>query len=121
MLFTSMSTTARRVDVTTHCRYCAFRWGIRLLGEGAADMKITADAACSSHRGRRRVKGVTAAATRSHADRLTSPLARNRRGILKAVSWDAALDRIASEVRRIQVAFGRDAVGVYGSGALTNE
>ncbi len=36
-------------------------------------------------------------------------------------TWDEALDRIAAETRRIQLEFGRDAVGMFGGGGLTNE
>src|SRR3989440_2575176 len=42
-------------------------------------------------------------------------------GRLRAASWDQAFDRIAGEVQRIQAAYGRDAVGVFGGGGLTNE
>src|SRR5579885_3260353 len=44
-----------------------------------------------------------------------------RRGKLRPVSWDEALGRIAAEFRRIQGLYGRDAVGVFGGGGLTNE
>jgi assimilatory nitrate reductase catalytic subunit len=42
-------------------------------------------------------------------------------GDLVPASWDEALDRIASGIRNVQDGYGRDAVGIFGSGALTNE
>jgi assimilatory nitrate reductase catalytic subunit len=67
-------------------------------------------------------KGWTAGELLDTPDRLTVPLMRTRRdGPLEPVSWDAALDRITTEIRRIQRAYGRDAVAVFGGGGLTNE
>ena len=67
------------------------------------------------------VKGWSAAGTLAHRDRLTAPLIRDANGTLKPATWEAALDTIATRVRAIQAAHGADAVGVFGSGALTNE
>src|ERR671914_3249 len=68
------------------------------------------------------VEEATAAELLSSPDRLTTPLMRRTRTApLEPVSWDAALDRIAAELRRIQDAHGRDAVAVFGGGGLTNE
>jgi assimilatory nitrate reductase catalytic subunit len=67
------------------------------------------------------VKGWSAAATLDRPDRLLSPLVRNHEGALRPATWDDALDRLAVTIRRIQAAHGKDAVGVVGSGALTNE
>ncbi|HET7158749.1 MAG TPA: molybdopterin-dependent oxidoreductase, partial [Burkholderiales bacterium] len=67
------------------------------------------------------LKGWSAAATLRHPDRLLTPLARNPTGTLGPVSWESAIDRIASAVRRTQATYGRDAVGVFGGGSLTNE
>ena len=67
-------------------------------------------------------KGWSAASLLERPDRLTGPLVRDRRGgELRSASWDVALDRVAAELRRCQGRYGRDAVGVYGGGGLTNE
>ena len=50
-----------------------------------------------------------------------APLIRDASGTLQPATWEAALDTIATRVRAIQGAHGADAVGVFGSGALTNE
>ncbi len=66
------------------------------------------------------VKGWSAAGTLAHRDRLTTPLVRDG-GTLRPASWDEALERIADRIGDVQGSYGRDAVGVFGSGALTNE
>src|SRR4029453_19027076 len=66
--------------------------------------------------GRLCVKGWTAGALLKHPNRLLTPLVRGR-----PASWDAALDKVADAFRRIQREHGLDAVGLFGSGALTNE
>src|SRR3569833_2650301 len=67
-------------------------------------------------------KGWTAGELLCASDRVTVPLMRPHRDApLERVSWDAALDRIAAEIRRIQHAHGHDAVAVFGGGGLTNE
>ena len=71
--------------------------------------------------GRLCLKGWTAAETLRHPDRLLSPFARNAAGSLEAASWDSAIDRIASAIQKTQASCGRDAVGVFGGGSLTNE
>ena len=49
----------------------------------------------------------------AHADRRGDPL--------RPVSWDVALDRVVSEIRRIQDAYGRDAFAVYSGSSLATE
>ena len=67
-------------------------------------------------------KGWTSAELLSNPERLTSPMLRDRRTeTLRPASWDEALDRIARELTRAQERYGRDAIGVFGGGALTNE
>lgn len=67
------------------------------------------------------VKGWTSAELLRHPERLREPLARNARGKLIPVSWDEALQRIAMRFTEVQIKYGRDAAGLFGSGALTNE
>ena len=66
-------------------------------------------------------KGWSAANTLRHPDRLLTPLARDENDALAPVEWDEALDRIASAFQRTAANYGRDAVGVFGGGSLTNE
>src|SRR3954471_15508364 len=67
-------------------------------------------------------KGWTSVELLSHPQRLTSPLMRVERGApLRPVSWETALDRVAGELSAVAARHGRDAVGVFGGGGLTNE
>jgi assimilatory nitrate reductase catalytic subunit len=67
-------------------------------------------------------KGWTSAELLGHPDRLLTPLIRDRRGApLRAASWEEALDRIVAAIGRAQHHYGKDAVGVFGGGSLTNE
>ncbi|HEX8794556.1 MAG TPA: molybdopterin oxidoreductase family protein [Polyangiaceae bacterium] len=103
----------------THCPYCALQCGMRL-SPGAA-RPVEGDAEFPVNRGALCIKGFTAAELLRAPDRLTTPLVRDERGDLVPATWDEAIGRIASAIRRTQERHGRDAVGVFGSGALTNE
>jgi assimilatory nitrate reductase catalytic subunit len=67
------------------------------------------------------IKGWTAAEVLNYPDRLLRPLARNAAGRLSLVSWEEAYARIVSAIEETQKKYGRDAVGLLSSGALTNE
>jgi assimilatory nitrate reductase catalytic subunit len=100
----------------THCPYCALQCGVLVAAgrvDGNEDFPVNGGALC--------VKGWTAAETLAHPERLTSPLARDARGVLRPVSWNEALGRTVRALRNARRTHGRDAVGVLGGGALTNE
>jgi assimilatory nitrate reductase catalytic subunit len=67
------------------------------------------------------VKGWSSGMTLAHPERLRAPLARGPNGLFKEVGWDEALDLVAGRFRDIEERFGRESVGLFGSGALTNE
>lgn len=102
-----------RSSVRTHCPYCALQCGLvvhdDLSVEGDTTFPTTAGALC--------VKGFHATATVRHPERLLAPLVRTRRGTLEPATWDEALDRAAHLLRAVSP----ESVGVFGSGALTNE
>ncbi|HVL15240.1 MAG TPA: molybdopterin-dependent oxidoreductase, partial [Gemmata sp.] len=99
----------------THCPYCAFQCGTVLDTTGDA-LQIRGDETFPVNAGRLCVKGWTAGELLNHPNRLLTPLVRG-----KPASWDAALDEVAGAFRRIQQEHGIDAVGLFGSGARTNE
>jgi assimilatory nitrate reductase catalytic subunit len=104
----------------THCPYCALQCGMTISGTREAPV-IAGDADFHVTRGEMCVKGWSAGATLAHAERLRAPLVRDASGALVPATWDEALDRIAQGVSDAQARGGREAVGVFGSGALTNE
>jgi assimilatory nitrate reductase catalytic subunit len=70
-------------------------------------------------------KGWTAATLLDHRQRLLTPLMRTRPGDrtseFRAASWDEALSLIVAKITELQVNYGRDAIGCFGGGGLTNE
>jgi Molybdopterin oxidoreductase len=67
-------------------------------------------------------KGWTAADLLAHPDRLTAPLVRDSRGEpFHHTDWEDALTRVVAAFERAQRTHGRDAVGCFGGGGLTNE
>src|SRR5688500_3683929 len=104
----------------THCPYCALQCGMDLTCDGDR-VGIEGNKRFPVNEGGLCVKGWSAAATLRHPDRLSSPLARNERGVLEPVTWEVALDRIATAIHATQLRHERDAVGVFGGGSLTNE
>ena len=103
----------------THCPYCALQC--------ATTLDVTADGLVEvtprdfpTNRGGLCQKGWTAAEVLRAPDRLTHPWVR-RHGELVPASWDEALSSVASRVLSLQTTHGRDCVGVFGGGGLTNE
>jgi assimilatory nitrate reductase catalytic subunit len=67
-------------------------------------------------------KGWTSAELLNSPERLLSPLVRDSRSEpLRPATWDEALERIVRATQDIQIRYGRDGVGVFGGGGLTNE
>ena len=107
--------------VPTHCSFCGVQCGMylrvmdgRVIGVEPRNHDINKMRLCP--------KGVVAYQQVHHPDRLLSPLMRDTRdGPLHLVSWEAALDRIVSEIQRIQSSYGRDAFGVLGGASMTTE
>ncbi|OBF23033.1 nitrite reductase [Mycobacterium kubicae] len=105
----------------THCPYCALQCGITLdVSQGAVELAPQSD--FPTNRGGLCAKGWTAAELLNHPDRLTGPLVRDdRNSALRPATWNEALERIVTNFQTIQHHHGRDAVGCFGGGGLTNE
>lgn len=113
-------TAAHLQTIATHCPYCALQCGM-LVGGTPSAATVTGDPRFPVNRGGLCVKGWTAGATLAHPERLLTPLVRGAAGDLEPAEWDTALDLIAQRLTDLQTHFGRDAVGVFGGGSLTNE
>jgi assimilatory nitrate reductase catalytic subunit len=107
--------------IRTHCPYCAYQCGM-LIGDGTSDAPagVQGDPHFPVNNGQVCIKGWTSTTLLRHPDRLTTPLIRSR-GEFHPVGWDDALDVVADAIRTTKEKHGPDAVGVFGSGALTNE
>jgi assimilatory nitrate reductase catalytic subunit len=109
--------------VPTHCCYCGVQCAMylkvarnRVIGvEPRTDFPLNHGMLCP--------KGTTAYQTINHPDRLLHPLLRRggKGGRLERVSWDEALETIATRMRAIQKEHGPDAVAVYSGSSMTNE
>ncbi|HEY3481541.1 MAG TPA: molybdopterin-dependent oxidoreductase, partial [Streptomyces sp.] len=114
---------AAPADVDTHCPYCALQCGMTLRPApgGGALPEVVERTSFPVNRGALCGKGRTSPEVLSAAVRLTGPLVRGADGELAPASWDEALDRVAAGLLRVRATHGRDAVGVFGGGGLTNE
>ncbi|OES46343.1 assimilatory nitrate reductase catalytic subunit NasC [Domibacillus iocasae] len=74
----------------------------------------------SASEGRLCIKGMNAYQHALSGERITEPLMK-KNGQFVPISWDEAYERIAEKFNELQSTFGRDAIGVYGGGSLTNE
>ena len=112
---------AADLAVHSHCPYCALQCGM-LFGEASSDTppSVMGDPHFPVNNGDLCIKGWTSTELLRHPRRLTSPLIRSR-GELRSASWDAALDAVADAIVETRDAYGPDAVGLFGSGALSNE
>ncbi|MBM9466748.1 molybdopterin oxidoreductase family protein [Nakamurella leprariae] len=121
-LATASSGVRRRT--ATHCPYCSLQCGISLVA-GGRPATLEPLEHFPTNRGGLCAKGWTAAELLDHPDRLLTPLLRSvpgdRSSAFRPATWDEALDAIAAAVSTAQHRYGRDAVGIFGGGGLTNE
>ena len=112
---------AKAGPVRTHCPYCAFQCGLLASPSADGSVTIAGDPDFPVNAGALCMKGFTAGETLAHPERLVAPLVRNAAGQLVPTGWDHAFEKIASGIRAVQRRYGRDAMGVFGGGSLTNE
>lgn len=106
--------------VLTTCPYCGT--GCQFFLQ-VADDRLIGVVPCKTDEislGKLCVKGYNAHAFVQHPDRLKTPLIR-KNGQLVRASWDEALGKIVSEVKRIAAQHGPDSVVVLASAKCTNE
>jgi assimilatory nitrate reductase catalytic subunit len=104
----------------THCPYCSLQCGMHL--RPAEKSWTVTERNFPTNRGGLCQKGWTAGDLLRHPDRLRTPLVRDRRSApLRAATWEEALERVISAIGHAQEKHGRDGVGVFGGGSLTNE
>ncbi len=104
----------------THCPYCSLQCGMNLARVNGGVEVLARN--FPTNQGGLCQKGWTSAELLTHPGRLTTPLIRDRRSDeLRPGTWMEAIERIVSAIRETQARYGRDAVGVFGGGGLTNE
>ena len=109
-------------SIVTTCAYCGVGCGFKAEVQGQQVIRMTPWKDGKANRGHSCVKGRFAWGYATHKDRITRPMI--RRSIddpWQEVSWEEAIRYAASEFRRIQQQYGRDAVGGITSSRCTNE
>jgi assimilatory nitrate reductase catalytic subunit len=117
----SIDVADRMVD--THCCFCGQQCGItlkvkenRVIGfEPRYDFPFNEGMLCP--------KGVKRYLQGSHRDRLETALARDESSPdgFRSVEYDQAIEKVASEIKRVQEKYGHSAVGVLSGASLTTE
>src|SRR3982750_1732892 len=107
----------------THCPYCSLQCGMNVTAGDRPATLVPVD--FPTNKGGLCSKGWSSTELLDHPERLTRPLVRavpgDRTSPLVESTWEDALDRVVAAVERTQAAHGRDAVGCFGGGSLTNE
>ncbi len=118
----SLLSSPAAAGVLSTCPYCGVGCGVRATVQTDGSVAIEGDGAHPANGGRLCVKGSALGETLDLDGRLLYPQVRAAAGApLERVSWDAALERVASGFRRIVDTHGPDAVAFYVSGQLLTE
>ncbi len=107
----------------TQCPFCSMQCKMYLEEEKSAEKsryKITPLKNDPVSEGRLCPKGVYSYSHALGSNRLRSPLLKVGK-TFRPVSWETAYEWISEKITSIQKQYGKHALGVYGSGALTNE
>ncbi|MBF2075116.1 MAG: nitrate reductase [Synechococcales cyanobacterium C42_A2020_086] len=120
-------------SIKTVCPYCGVGCGLEVSppaqpgkavhrdSEGTPIWQVRGDRSHPSSQGLVCVKGATIAES-LHKDRLLYPMMRESLGQpFRRVSWDEALDQIASRIQALRATQGADAICMYGSGQFHTE
>jgi formate dehydrogenase major subunit len=113
--------TPARTVVTT-CAYCGVGCAFKAELKGDEVLRMVPLKAGKANEGHSCVKGRFAYGYATHDDRIVKPMIRKRiEDPWREVTWDEAIGYAASEFRRIQSEYGRDAIGAISSSRCTNE
>jgi formate dehydrogenase major subunit len=108
--------------VNTTCAYCGVGCGFRAETQGNQVVRMVPWKDGQANEGHSCVKGRFAWGYATHKDRITKPMIRAQiSDPWREVSWDEAFAHAASEFRRLQSQYGRDAIGGITSSRCTNE
>lgn len=107
--------------VKTHCCFCGMQCGIKLLVKDNRVVGFEPWEEFPFNEGRLCPKGVQRYLQNDHPDRLLHPLIRVGGKGFERLGWEAAMEKVVSEIRRIQSAHGPDAFAMLSGVSLTNE
>ena len=107
--------------VKTHCCFCGQQCGIQLKAKGNKIVGFEPWEEFPLNAGKLCPKGIKRYMQGDHPDRLLAPLERVEGEGFRPLAWDAALDRVAGQIKRVQAAYGPDSFAVLTGASLTNE
>jgi formate dehydrogenase major subunit len=108
--------------ITTTCAYCGVGCSFDAEMKGEEVVRMTPTKEGGANHGHSCVKGRFAWGYATHADRITTPMIRKSiHDPWQKVEWDEAFNYAASELKRIQAQYGKEAIGGITSSRCTNE
>jgi formate dehydrogenase major subunit len=108
--------------VTTTCAYCGVGCSFKAEIKGNQVVRMVPNKDGHANHGHSCVKGRFAFGYTTHPDRILKPMIRKSiDDAWKEVSWDEAINYVASEFKRIQAKYGVDSIGGITSSRCTNE
>ena len=107
--------------VKTHCCFCGQGCGIQLKVRDNRVIGFEPWEEFPFNRGKLCPKGVKRYLQVNHPDRLMAPQKRVEGVGFVPISWEEAYSTTVSEIKRVQEAYGKDAVAVLSGVSLTNE
>lgn len=108
-------------SVKTHCCFCGMQCGIQLLVKDNKVVGFEPWMEFPFNEGRLCPKGVQRYLQDNHPDRLLNPLERIEGEGFKPTTWEKAMDRVVTEIRRIQSSYGNDSFSILSGVSITNE
>ncbi|TAL04416.1 MAG: formate dehydrogenase subunit alpha [Rhodospirillaceae bacterium] len=109
-------------SVVTTCAYCGVGCSFKAEMRGEEVVRMVPYKDGKANHGHSCVKGRFAWGYATHKDRILKPMMREKiTDPWREVSWDEAIGRAASEFKRIQEKYGRNAIGGITSSRCTNE
>ncbi len=109
-------------SIVTTCAYCGVGCSFKAEMRGEELVRMVPYKGGQANEGHSCVKGRFAFGYATHKDRMLKPMIREKiTDPWREVSWDEAIGRAASELKRLQAAYGRESIGVITSSRCTNE
>jgi len=109
-------------SVVTTCAYCGVGCAFKAEMRGTEVVRMVPYKDGKANHGHSCVKGRFAWGYATHPDRITKPMIRAKiSDPWQAVSWEVAINHVASEFKCIQKTYGKNAIGGITSSRCTNE
>jgi len=108
--------------VVTTCAYCGVGCSFKAEMQGSEVVRMVPYKDGKANHGHSCVKGRFAWGYATHKDRILKPMVRAKiTDPWREVTWDEAINHVASEFKRIQAKYGRESIGGITSSRCTNE